>query len=39
MPRRAFEPCMPTRSTDVPIGPECLHEIKHDGYRLIVADA
>ena len=32
----AFEPCIPTRGTQVPAGPEWLHEIKHDGYRLIV---
>jgi ATP-dependent DNA ligase len=28
--------CLPTRGTKVPAGPEWLHEIKHDGYRLIV---
>ncbi len=27
---------IPTRGTKVPAGPEWLHEIKHDGYRLIV---
>src|SRR5258706_5902850 len=32
----AFEPCIPTRGTKVPAGPEWLHEINHDGYRLIV---
>jgi ATP dependent DNA ligase domain len=32
----AFEPCIPTRGTKVPVGPDWLHEIKHDGYRLIV---
>src|SRR3981081_4146335 len=31
-----FEPCIPTRGTRVPAGPDCCHEIKHDGYRLIV---
>ncbi len=36
MPKTAFEPCLPTRGTKVPAGPEWLHEIKHDGYRLIV---
>src|SRR5918996_6509476 len=36
MPRRAFEPCIPTRSPTVPTGSAWLHEIKHDGYRLIV---
>jgi ATP-dependent DNA ligase len=36
MPRRLFEPCIPTRGTKVPAGPDWIHEIKHDGYRLIV---
>ena len=30
------EPCLPTRGTKVPDRPEWIHEIKHDGYRLIV---
>jgi bifunctional non-homologous end joining protein LigD len=32
----AFDPCIPTRGTKVPDRPEWLHEIKHDGYRLVV---
>jgi bifunctional non-homologous end joining protein LigD len=36
MPKRLFEPCIPTRGTKVPAGPDWIHEIKHDGYRLIV---
>jgi bifunctional non-homologous end joining protein LigD len=36
MPTPAFDPCIPTRGTKVPDRPEWLHEIKHDGYRLIV---
>jgi bifunctional non-homologous end joining protein LigD len=36
MPKIAFEPCIPTRGAKVPAGPDWLHEIKHDGYRLIV---
>src|SRR5258706_7087041 len=36
MRKIVFEPCIPTRGTKVPAGPEWLHEIKHDGYRLIV---
>ena len=32
----AFEPCIPTRGTKVPTGADWIHEIKHDGYRLIV---
>ena len=31
-----FEPCIPTRGAKVPDRPEWIHEIKHDGYRLIV---
>lgn len=30
-------PCAPTRALAVPSGPHWLHEIKHDGYRLIVS--
>jgi hypothetical protein len=36
MPTRPFEPCIPTRGTKVPVYPDWIHEIKHDGYRLIV---
>jgi bifunctional non-homologous end joining protein LigD len=31
-----FPPAIPTRGTSVPAGPEWLHEIKYDGFRLIV---
>jgi ATP-dependent DNA ligase len=31
-----FEFCIPTRSTTVPDGPEWIHEIKYDAYRLRV---
>jgi ATP-dependent DNA ligase len=31
-----FLPCLPTRGTSVPATPAWLHEIKYDGYRLIV---
>jgi ATP-dependent DNA ligase len=31
-----FEFCLPTMSTAVPFGPDWLHEIKYDGYRLRV---
>jgi|SRR5579871_5092365 len=31
---KPFEFCLPTKSTDVPSGPEWFHEIKYDGYRL-----
>ncbi|MGE9009469.1 hypothetical protein ACO2JO_12850 [Leptospira interrogans] len=36
MRTRAFEPCIPTRATKVPTSKNWLHEVKHDGYRLIV---
>lgn len=36
MPNSKYLPCQPTRGTKVPARPEWLHEIKHDGYRLIV---
>jgi bifunctional non-homologous end joining protein LigD len=29
-------PCIPTRAHKVPAGPDWVHEIKHDGYRLQV---
>jgi len=31
-----YQPCIPTRRAEVPAGPDWFHEIKHDGYRLIV---
>jgi ATP-dependent DNA ligase len=36
MPIVKFEPCIPTRATKVPASAAWLHEIKLDGYRLIV---
>jgi ATP-dependent DNA ligase len=33
---KAFEFCIPMRGTKVPSGPDWLHEIKYDGYRLRV---
>jgi bifunctional non-homologous end joining protein LigD len=30
-----IEPCIPTRVEKPPVGPQWIHEIKHDGYRLI----
>jgi bifunctional non-homologous end joining protein LigD len=36
MPSSPYQPCIPTRRTRVPDRPEWFHEIKHDGYRLIV---
>jgi ATP-dependent DNA ligase len=34
--RKAFEPCIPTASKKVPDRPDWIHEIKQDGYRMIV---
>src|SRR5215831_5344850 len=31
-----FDFCLPTRSTIVPTGADWLHEVKYDGYRLLV---
>jgi bifunctional non-homologous end joining protein LigD len=31
----AFEPCTPTQADRPPSGPGWVHEIKHDGFRLI----
>jgi len=38
---KPFEFCIPTKGITVPSGPEYLHEIKYDGYRLLlkIADA
>jgi ATP-dependent DNA ligase len=32
----ALDPCLPTRVAIAPAGPQWVHEIKHDGYRLMV---
>ena len=34
--RSTFEFCLPTKSDAVPDGPDWLHEVKYDGYRLRV---
>jgi len=31
---KSFDFCLPTKATSVPSGPDWLHEIKYDGYRL-----
>jgi bifunctional non-homologous end joining protein LigD len=31
-----IDPCIPTLAAKPPAGPDWVHEIKHDGYRLIV---
>jgi bifunctional non-homologous end joining protein LigD len=35
-PNGFVEPCIPTGATKPPSGPDWVHEIKHDGYRLQV---
>ena len=35
--RSTFQPCLPTSGKTVPDHPNWLHEVKYDGYRLIVA--
>jgi bifunctional non-homologous end joining protein LigD len=36
MPNSPYAPCIPTRRTKVPSHPDWLHEVKQDGFRLIV---
>jgi bifunctional non-homologous end joining protein LigD len=31
---KAFEFCIPTKATSVPTGPDWLHDVKYDGYRI-----
>jgi ATP-dependent DNA ligase len=31
-----IEPCLPSKAARPPSGPLWVHEIKHDGYRLMV---
>ena len=33
---KPYEPALPVMGTKVPTGPDWMHEIKYDGYRLIV---
>jgi ATP-dependent DNA ligase len=35
-PNGFVDPCIPIRAPKPPAGPDWVHEIKHDGYRLIV---
>jgi len=30
-----IEPCLPSPAKAPPTGPDWLHEIKHDGFRLL----
>jgi bifunctional non-homologous end joining protein LigD len=36
MRKSLFQPCIPSRATKVPTSPDWIHEVKYDGYRLIV---
>jgi ATP-dependent DNA ligase len=35
-PSGFIEPCLPFPADRPPSGPDWIHEIKHDGYRLMV---
>jgi ATP-dependent DNA ligase len=35
LPAGFIEPCIPTVASVPPTGPGWVHEIKHDGYRLV----
>jgi bifunctional non-homologous end joining protein LigD len=32
---RLIEPCLPSPAKAPPSGPDWLHEIKHDGFRIM----
>jgi ATP-dependent DNA ligase len=34
--RTAYELCLATAGKQVPSGPDWIHEVKHDGYRMLV---
>jgi bifunctional non-homologous end joining protein LigD len=34
-PSGFIEPCFPSSADQPPSGPDWVHEIKHDGYRLM----
>lgn len=34
--RMAYELCLATASKQVPSGPDWIHEVKHDRYRMLV---
>src|SRR3954463_10913688 len=36
IPRGFIEPCRPSKAERPPSGPLWIHEIKHDGFRLLV---
>ena len=36
LPTGFIEPCLPSKTAKPPTGPKWIHEIKHDGHRLMV---
>ena len=32
---RLYQPCLPTRALKPPTGKKWIHEIKHDGFRIV----
>jgi len=36
LPHRPYEPCIPSRTVIIPSSPLWVHEIKHDGFRMLV---
>jgi len=32
---RLYQPCLPTRALKPPTGANWIHEIKHDGFRIV----
>jgi len=35
LPTGFIAPCLPTKTDELPSGGQWLHEIKHDGFRVI----
>jgi len=35
LPTGFIAPCLPTKAPEPPSGPLWLHEIKHDGFRVV----
>jgi bifunctional non-homologous end joining protein LigD len=35
LPTGFIAPCLPTKADQLPSGSQWLHEIKHDGFRVI----
>ena len=34
-PYKAIQPCLPKPAKEPPAGPDWIHEIKHDGFRIL----